>query len=113
MSAELLLKAADILEKTAEYVEQIEVKKVAQAEEEKTKVAQELATKLSATLGEDIDTAVVEKLSGMGSDVQDLVSRLAVGGEVDSLGGPEMEEKVASHSSVDAADARFLNWCNS
>lgn len=113
-NATLLLQAADVLEKTAEYIENAEGQRLDVERQEKTKTAQDLATKISATVGDEVSAELIEKLSSLSPDVQDLVERMAVGGEVDSLGGVPREEKVASdRAGMNSADARFLDWLNS
>ena len=112
--ANMLLQAAEVLEKTAEYIENAEGQRLDVERQEKTKTAQELAAKVSATVGESVDPELIEKLSSLSPDVQGLVERLAVGGEVDSLGGVQNDVKVASdRAGMSSADARFLDWCNS
>ena len=113
-TATLLLQAAEVLEKTAGYIEGAESSRLNIEHKSKIKTAQALADKLSATVGETVDPTLVEKISSLDPEMQELMGRLAVGGDVDSLGGVSDEVKVASdQAGINSADTRFLDWCNS
>ncbi len=113
-AAEILNQAADVLEKTAAFIENEESGKIAELKAARVKSAQNLADKLTEATGEAVEPEIVEKLSSMGPEVQGFLSRLTDGGTVDSLGGPEENTKLASvEGGVSPADARFLAWVQS
>lgn len=113
-ASDVLNQAADVLEKTAAYIEGIESKNIADATEIREKAAQNLAEKISAATGEQIDTELAEKLSSMGPEVQDILGRLTDGGLVDSMGDAEDTTKLASvEGGLPIEDARFLAWVQS
>ncbi len=108
-NSNILNQVADVLEKTADYIEGIESKEVHKKAEDKLNAANVLAEKLSEVTGEPVDTAVIEKLSELDPDVSGLLNKIAGdSSEVDSMGGPDTREKHASAPSN--ADARFMDW---
>ena len=111
--ADALKQAADVFDKTAEYLETTESVRISAEKQEKTARAKKLANQLSELTGEELDVNVIEKLSGIDPDVQDLLGRLGGGDMVDSLGGPSESEKRASVDGVPPEDAQFLTWVNS
>lgn len=115
MSADTYLdQAADVLEKMAEYLETQESQKIATVKREKTKTAKVLADKIAEAVGEHLDDTMVEKLSELSPDMQDLLGRVTGAEVVDSLGGPEESMKIASIvGNMSSADARFLSWIQS
>jgi hypothetical protein len=113
-AANLLLQAADVLEKTAAILESTESTRIGQIRQERTKTAQELAEKIANVTGELVEPELVEKLSSMGPDVQNIIGRLTDGGNIDSLGDVEESIKLASVTGgLPAEDARFLSWVQS
>lgn len=112
---ELLEKTAEVLEKSAVYLENIETTRVASEREHKTKEAAALAEKIADAVGEPINEDLISKLANASPEVQVLLGRLAGSDEVESLGGPSREVKTASieDGSTSHADARFLNWVQS
>ena len=113
-SADILNQAADVLEKTAAYLESTESARITEEHDARTKSAQDLAEKIADVTGELVEPELVEKISTMSPDVQDILGRLTNGGNVDSLGGPEETTKLASvEGGIPAEDARFLSWVQS
>jgi hypothetical protein len=114
MSAELMLQAADALEKVAAYIDNTETERLNQETEVRQKEAHSLAEKISNAVGEPLDDDVVDKLATASPEVKDLLSRITGGDTVDYLGGPQEVSKVASAgSNHPPADAKFLDWVNS
>ena len=110
------LDVADVLEKTATYVDALESRRLDVIAQEKSANAQQLAEKISQTVGEPLNSETVEKLAELSPEMSALVQRLSGGNSVDSLGGPP-NVKLASaggqHSvtaGVAAANTRFVNW---
>ncbi len=113
-AAVILNQAADVLEKTAAFIESAESTRVAQEQEVQTKTAQELADKIAAVTGELVEPELVEKISAMTPEVQSILGRLTDGGTVDSLGDAEDNVKLASvDGGLAPEDARFLAWVQS
>ena len=109
-----LLEVADVLEKAASYIEDLESARVQKINDENQKVAQQTAERVAEVLGEPVSEELVEKLSGAPAGVQELVGRLASGGEVDSLGGAAGSEKTASVvEGMGPGEAGFLNFIHS
>jgi len=113
-AAAILNQAANVLEKTAAFIDGIETERMSVDQARRTKSAQALAEKISAATGENIEPALAEKLSSMGPEIQDILGRLTAGGSVDSLGDVEDNVKLASVTGgISPADARFLAWVQS
>jgi uncharacterized phage infection (PIP) family protein YhgE len=112
--AALLEKTADVLEKSAAYLEGIESHRAASARAVVVKKASDLAGKISDTVGDPVSEELIEELAKASPEVQELLGRLAGGGDnVESLGGPQEETKTASIDDVSSADTRFLDWVQS
>jgi len=111
----IMSQVAEILDKTAEYIERLEGEKVSAKNEERKKAASVLATKLTEAVGEPVDETLAEKLSNLDPEVQKVISKLAGAERVDSMGGPSDNEtqKVASTSGLPPEDARYIAWLNS
>lgn len=113
MSTDLNL-VADVLEKTADYIEAVEAQKTADANKERTKAATALADQLSDVTGEQFDQEMVDKLASLEPEVANVLSKLAGTGSVDSLGGPEDNKNVKTASDgVSPAEQRFVGWLTS
>ncbi len=113
-AADILNQAADVLEKTAAYIDGIESARISEEKAGRTKSAQALADKIAAATGEPLETELVEKLSSMGPEIQDILGRLTDGGTVDSLGDADDNVKLAGVTGeINSADARFLAWVQS
>lgn len=112
--SKIMAQVAEILDKTAEYIERIEGEKLAAKKEEKKKIASALAGKLTEAMGESIDSALAEKLAS-DPDVYQIIAKLSGTERVDSLGEPRENttEKRASTTGMPPEDERLLTWCNS
>jgi len=111
----IMSQVAEILEKTADYIERLEGEKVATQNEERKKAASVLATRLTEAVGEPVDESLAVKLSNLDPEVQKVISKLAGAERVDSMGGPSDNDtqKVASTNGLPPEDARLLTWLNS
>jgi hypothetical protein len=102
---------ADVLEKTADYIEAVESSKIAAETEKRTKAAAALADQLTDVTGEHFDQEMVSKLAGLEPEVANVLSKLAGTGLVDSLGEPKETTKVKTASDgVSPAAQRFDEW---
>jgi hypothetical protein len=109
----LLLQTADVLEKAAAYIENLETTRLTQELETKTKTAADLAQKLSQATGEPATADMVQKLAALSPDMQQVIARLAGTETVDSLGGPPntgTEKQAGVSPGMPPEDTRFLNW---
>lgn len=109
----LLLKTAEVLEKAADYIENLEVTRVSQEYETRTKNATDLAQKLSHATGEPATDDMVQKLAALSPDMQQVIARLAGTDIVDSLGGPPdsgREKRAGVATGMPPEDSRFLGW---
>lgn len=111
--AALLEQTADVLEKSAAYLETIESNRIATDKAVITKKASKLAEQISDAVGEPVDEELIEELAKASPEVQGLLGRLAGGDNVESLGGPQEEAKTASFDGLSPAEARFLDWVQS
>jgi len=110
---EILNEAADIFDKTAEYLEKTESVRITAENKIRGERAQKLASQIADATGQELNPEFIDKLSGLGSDVQELLGRLTGSDTVDSLGGPPEREKHASVDGVPPEDSRLLGWINS
>ena len=109
-----LNKVADVLEKTAAYIEAVESNKLAQEVAKRTKAASALADQLTDVTGEHFDQDMVNKLAGLEPEVADVLSKLAGTGAVDSLGGPKEDPRIKTASDgVSTAEQRFMDFLTS
>lgn len=105
---------AELLEKSAQYIENLVSSQVAQAQEVRTKEASTLAQRLAEVTGEAIDDSTISKIASVAPEVTDILNRFTGSPEyVDSMGGPESDSTVKIAGSVSSADQRFISWCNS
>lgn len=110
--ANYLYSTAEVLEKTAAYLESLETNRMSVEKTQRAKVATDLAARLSAAVGEPVSQEVAEKVA-QAPEIHALLNRLAGGGDVESLGGPqESNTKTAAVSAGGSdADRRWLEWC--
>jgi hypothetical protein len=115
MNADILLESvADVLEKTAAYYESIEAEKIAKVQVQQRDETKKLVEKVSEVIGEPLDEKTAEKLAALTPEVRDLLLKMAGHSDnVDSLGGPEKQVKVAGADALPTEDLRFINWLNS
>ncbi len=89
MSADLLYRVADVLEKTAAYIDGIESEKTAAETARRDAALQEVASKYTQATGESLDSAELSKLASDTTaleTVQKLLTKTS--GSVESLGRP-------------------------
>lgn len=110
LNPDLLIKTAELLEKTAAHIEESEAAAHRIIAEHQDTEAKKIASQLSALAGSPVDHKTVSKMAGMGQDVVDILHKLASADAVDSMGGPETQEKTASVAGMPAEDARFINF---
>jgi len=104
---------AAVLEKAADYIDAVENQKTAAEQQAKIKAASEIASKVTDATGEVLNEKIVEKLAAAAPEVADLLGKLAGGGVVDSLGGPESEHPngvKTAEASMGDADQRFVGF---
>jgi hypothetical protein len=109
----LLLKTAEVLEKAADYIENLEVTRVTQEHTSRTKIATDLAQRLSQATGEPATDDMVQKLAALSPDMQQVIARLAGTDAVESLGGPPTtgnEKQAGVPAGMPPEDSRFLGW---
>jgi hypothetical protein len=111
--SKFLLQTADILEKTAAYLERIDSEKIAAKQEAQQKQAHALAEKISDATGMRVEDELLSKLAELSPEVQDVISRIAGGDPVESMGGPSETTKVASAGGIGPAEASFLSFLTS
>ena len=113
---QVLLVAAELLEKTAEYHNAVVTTQQREKEVAKKKIASDLATQISDMVGEQVDEDTVSKLAESSPEVQGLINKLAnlSTDTVDSLGDVHTEtKKHASDDGVTPEDAAFFEAiCN-
>lgn len=118
MSAEHPLEmVADVLEKSANYIDALEeerntlqTEKTQQRDAVLQKEAEELAQKYERATGEAIDVDVLKKIAGSEDDeIKQLFDKLASFEDADELGRPH-EKNASGTGDIPPADARFLNW---
>jgi hypothetical protein len=101
MSAEnILLQAAEVLEKTAHWYEAVEGKRLSDMEASRKKLANDLATKISGVTGDRLDDDLVNKLASSDPALQSIILNLTglSHESVDSMGdvSPSTRPKLAS-----------------
>jgi hypothetical protein len=111
----IMSQVAEILEKTAEYIERLDGEKISARVVERKKAASDLAVRLTEAIGEPVDENFTEKLSNLDPEMQQILAKLAGTGKVDSMGEPSDNDtqKVASTSGLPPEDIRLLTWANS
>lgn len=105
---------ADVLEKTAQYVDALEGEKHAAVAAERKKMIELLRDKYAEATGDDISDAMVTKLASADGDVVKLLEKLAETTDNTGLGGPSSRRDPSAALTVkeaaDAADQKFLDW---
>jgi hypothetical protein len=115
MNSDFILNIAEVLDKTAAYLEELDSATSQQQKVAQHKEANSLASKLKTITGEQISDDMVEKLSSADPAIKSLLAKIAcVDGAPDSLGGPETNNniKVAGVDSrgMGLAEDNFLAW---
>jgi hypothetical protein len=104
-----LIKVAEVLEAAANYIEATETKQAEAANAIRDAEVSKLASRIRDAVGENVSPEVL-KLAAVNPEVTELLSRLAGGDRVDSLGGPETTKTASSSSSLPEAEAAFVNF---
>ncbi len=92
MRNELLLKAADILEKTAAYIDGVESEKQAAEKVAKDAAVKSIAARYAEVTGESLEDAELNKLASDATALETVRKMLdKTGGAVESLGRPGRE----------------------
>lgn len=103
---------ADLLDKSAAYIENLVAAQEQEAQEERTKEAAVLAQKITDITGDEVDSATVAKMAEVSPEVSDLLQKFAgSSSRVDSLGGPETDSSVVKVAdSMSSAERNFVTW---
>lgn len=105
---------ADVLEKTAQYVDALEGEKQAAVAAERKKMIELLRDKYAEATGEEISDTMVTKLASADGDVVGLLEKLAGTTDNTELGGPgnKSDETIPMtvKEAADTADQKFLDW---
>lgn len=108
---DMLPKIATVLEKVAEYIENVESTKLAADKNRRVSAATELAEKLSTVTGEHFDKNVVDKLANLDPEIAEMIGKFAGGSTgVDSMGGPDDRMSKTASAGIGSAEANFLSW---
>ena len=107
----ILLNAADVLEKTAALIDAQEVEKTAAVKNERKAVVKLLSDKYAETTGEALSDEVVEKLAASSDDilttVQQMIEKTA-GAAVESMGrSSQQRDSAVPVSKKEAANAAW------
>ncbi|RLC86826.1 MAG: hypothetical protein DRJ03_07665 [Chloroflexi bacterium] len=115
MSAITNEQVAELLEKSAAYIENLVATQAQSAQEERIKEASDLAQQISDATGDEIDSDTVAKIAEVAPEVSDILRKFAgTSSQVDSLGGPETDsDNVKVAHSMSSADRSFLGWLTS
>lgn len=108
-----LEKIANVLELTAEYVEQVEREKQAAADGARKARLDKIAAAHLAAHGEEMAETARQKLAKTDAATLDVVEELLQkqAGAVESMGGPARDEDLnTKQASKPDADQAFLNW---
>lgn len=118
MSANFLLKVADVLEELGAQIDANEAEKVAAVRKAREETAKGLSQKIAELTGEELSSDVVEKLAASDESVLSAVTKLVEkSGSVESMGGssdePVEREPRTKKEAVEAAYSRFGAFINS
>lgn len=124
--SQFMLKVADVLEKTATYIDENEAARQEAARAERRRTADTLNEKIAAATGERLSDAVLEKIAASDQDVVEAVVKLAerhAERPPEELGEPGdiRDNRVGTATTRAArikeasqdADQHFLDWINS
>jgi hypothetical protein len=103
-----LVKVAQVLEAAANFIEVTEAKQAEEINSIRTAEVTKLAGRIRDAVGEDLSPETLKKLAATNPEVTELLSRLAGGERVDSMGGPDTA-KIASASELPPGEAALLN----
>lgn len=112
MTSKFLLQVADVLEKAAAYIDEVETTKATAAAEVRTAALKDLSDKFSTVTGESLSTEIREKLSASDDTVLSAVNTMlemaAAVSAVESLG--RSSEKNASGRPLTKKEAAEAAW---
>ncbi len=105
---------ADVMEKTAQYIDALVGEKQAAVKNERKKMLSLLRDKYAEATGEDISDDMITKLASADGDVVGMIEKLAETTDNTGLGGPSDKRDSTTPMTVkeaaDAADQHFLDW---
>lgn len=106
---------ANLLEKTADYIEELETRTVARGAEKSASVSpsEEISDLFRAATGEDASYEVTEKIASDPSLMEQFRKLARNASRPDPMGGPVSEEGYDSTLTTNrskAAEDRFLSW---
>ena len=109
-----LVKVANVLEKTAAYIDAVEAEKQDKIDSNRNKIAAILKDKFEEDTGETLDDDVVRKIASADVDILEAIDRLTQ--HDDSELGSASSIKSASapvtkKEQAEAADDQFANFC--
>jgi len=84
----LELAIAEVLEKTASYIEAVESEKLAAVQATRNRLVSAIRDKVSAATGEDIPDDIIGKLAQADPAVLSTIEKLAVSNEPENMGSP-------------------------
>lgn len=118
MSADFLLKVADVLEKTALFIDGQETEKQAAVKSVRDRAVKAFALKFAEATGDDLPEDVLQKLAASDEDVLSTVSKLVEKtGSVESLGASSDKtgsaQPMTKKERAEAAYSNFGNYLNS
>lgn len=112
MRAEFLIKVADVLDKTAAFVDGQEAEKQAAIKSARDRTVADLASKFQDATGDALPEDVLQKLAASDADVLSTVSRLVekTGSPVEALG--QSSEKTGGSVPLTKAERKEAAWNN-
>lgn len=124
--SQFMRQVADVLEKTAMYIDENEAARQEAARAERRRTADTLNEKIAAATGERLPDAVLEKIASSDQDVVEAVVKLAernaerppeelgeAGDIRDNRSGVPATRTARVKEASEDADQRFLSWINS
>jgi hypothetical protein len=106
---DLLMQAADLLEKTAAHIEEAEGAAYRIVTEHQTAAANKIASQLTSLVGSPVAAQTVTKMAGLGPEVNDILQKLAGVEAVENMGGPATVEKTANARGEDNGSS-LIDW---
>jgi len=118
MANEFFLKVADVLEKTAAYLDSVEGEKIASEKRSRDEAARAVATRYAEVTGESLADAELDKLAQDTTALETVRKMLdKTGGAVEALGrpgqGPVVERPAGKDGARQAAYDRFASFLQS
>jgi len=105
---------ADVLEKTAELLDQQESAQQQQVRSEREKISQELGEKIASVMGEEFSPETLKRVVNADPEIAEAFHKLAArlpGNEAPDELGDVAEDTTADYEfDKTAADKQFYNW---